>query len=570
VKNNRALPRKRPQQYLAAGFSVASAAILSCQAIQTRVYASPNTYSWTNQEQDPLGGTYASVSSSTDGSHLIMGSREGGEGFYASSPLFISNDSGATWTDVASTVDSGIRDYWKSVDVTDNGMTMVAASDSGITIGPDDPVDGKIFISQNAGVDWTDITPAGISGWHNVAISGNGSKIVATADNDRSNVYISTNGGTSWTTKPFTDVNQWESLSISDNGGTILVGGENGSASSFDDISTNGGTTWTDVSPDGGNMVFATRTALSADASKIAISTYGNNGYDYAAVHVSTNGGSSWTDVSPTGTDSSDWNAIAMSGDGGTLAVEGYTSSDMYVSHDNGVTWNPEAPGTDSGDTNNWESIDFSNDGSRAIAASDANAYVGYNAGLNSTPPSATVTNAESSTPIVVTTPQGTTITCHTGVKESDLTAQDGAYTYPVGLVDFCFSGADTSNAITLTFVTDLKPGDVAVRKYNPTTKTFATVTAANVTETTYNSQHALQVTYTIADNGPLDTDPATGEVSDPVGLAVLNSTTPTTLTDTGVEIARTATYSAAIIAGASFVALKRSKIRQKTFRLFK
>jgi phenylpropionate dioxygenase-like ring-hydroxylating dioxygenase large terminal subunit len=114
-------------------------------------------------------------------------------------------------------------------------------------------------------------------------------------------------------------------------------------------------------------------------------------------------------------------------------------------------------------------------------------------------------------------------------VKESGLSAQDGVYSYPLGLVDFCFSGADTSNEITLVFVTPLKPNEVAVRKFNPNTKIYSNLTEAAVTETTHSGQHALQVVYTITDNGPLDTDSDVGEIADPVGLAVAGVTAPNT-----------------------------------------
>ncbi len=44
--------------------------------------------------------------------------------------------------------------------------------------------------------------------------------------------------------------------------------------------------------------------------------------------------------------------------------------------------------------------------------------------------------------------------------------------------------------------------------------------------ETTYGGAHALRVTYTIVDNGPLDTDADVSEIADPVGLGVLAVTT--------------------------------------------
>lgn len=128
--------------------------------------------------------------------------------------------------------------------------------------------------------------------------------------------------------------------------------------------------------------------------------------------------------------------------------------------------------------------------------------------------------NAENGKPIKLITPDGTTITCHSSVKESNLSVQDAGYQYPVGLVDFCFSTTEGSNEVVLIFVTDLKPDQVTARKYNPATNTYSNVSGVSITETAYEGQHALQAAYTIQDNGPLDLDPDEGEIADPIGLA--------------------------------------------------
>lgn len=86
-------------------------------------------------------------------------------------------------------------------------------------------------------------------------------------------------------------------------------------------------------------------------------------------------------------------------------------------------------------------------------------------------------------------------------------------------MVDFCFNTSVEANEVILTFVTDLKANEVVVRKYNTNTQQYDNVVVANITETTYEDQSALRVTYTIVDNGPLDLDADAGEISDPVGL---------------------------------------------------
>ncbi len=536
------------------------------------VSATGNSYQWTKQQDhDLVGGSYTSVASSADGSHLIVGSRDGGEGYNQASPLYVSGNYGATWQNVTETADDRIRNYWSSVDVSADGQTMVAASSLGVNLDNLNSVDGKIFISHNGGTSWTDISPNGASEWHSIAISGNGSKIVAIADDDTSQAYISTNGGTSWTTSAVDNVMGWESLSISDNGNKVLIGGENSqNASSFIDISDDGGANWTNVSPDNGNMVFTTRTTMSASGDKIAVSTYGYDGSDYYdTVSFSSNDGTSWTTVTPNAADPNNWSALAISGNGTMLSVQD-NNDVMYLSSNNGASWTLENPGAADSDTNYWRSIDFNNSGSRIITASESFAYLGYNSTLDSAPeeetpaaPSVNIANAESGKAVVVTTPDGTTITCHSPVKESGLSAQDGAYSYPLGLVDFCFSGAEATNAVSLVFVTDLKPNQVAVRKYNPSTQQYATITNATVTETTHGGQHALLVSYTIADNGPLDTNPTTGEISDPVGLAVLDTNSPGA-PNTGVAAQSATPFVVAGIAGFGILATVAITYRRK------
>lgn len=548
-----------------AGLAAISVATAACPLAQSAVYAAGNNYDWTKQSDfDLLGGFYTSVASSASGSNLIVGSREGGEGYTSESPLYVSRDYGATWENVTENAELDVRQYWNSVDVTNNGQTMVAASSEAWDLNTFNQAESKMFISHDAGDTWTDMSPAGnVDEWTSVAISGDGSKIVALAEDDHANIYTSSNGGTSWQTRPVAGIADWESASISDDGSKILVGGENGSASSNIYLSINGGTNWTNVSPDNGDMVFDTRTAMSANGGKIAVTTFGDNGSEYGKIQVSTNNGSTWSNVTPSASAAnSPWKAIAMSDNGSVLAAL-TDNSTMYVSKDGGSNWTAENPGFADNDSNNWRSVDFNDTGSRAVVASTSLAYIGYDESVDSEDPDdeggsetptttkQNFTNAETGKAIELTLPSGTTVTCHSPAKESGLTAQDGAYSYPLGLVDFCFSGADSSNEIGLVFVTDLKPNQVAVRKFNPTTKQYATISGATVTETTYGGQHALRVSYVVTDNGPLDTNPNVGEVADPVGLAVLDAGAP----DTGASYQSKLPFIAAIAAGTAMTA---------------
>ena len=246
------------------------------------------------------------------------------------------------------------------------------------------------------------------------------------------------------------------------------------------------------------------------------------NSYDgeqAAKVFISDNSGDTWAEETTGDVSTSQWVDAAMSDDGTVVSV--LNQDEVRISTDSGATWHAEDPGQTYEDTNTWQSIDFNSDGTDAIVAGLENAYITTGASPDPSTPSVNLVNPENSKAIQITTPDGTTITCHSAVKESGLAAQDAGYTYPLGLVDFCFDTNEESNTVTLTFVTDLTPAQAVIRKYNPTTNVYSSITGAGVTETTYEGQHALQVTYTIVDNGPLDLDPDEGEIADPVGIGV-------------------------------------------------
>jgi photosystem II stability/assembly factor-like uncharacterized protein len=498
-------------------------------AIPASVYAATNKYNWTKQEDiDLFGGYYTSAASSASGSKLVLSVNDGGEGTPEQlSPLYISSNYGVTWKDVTEDADSGVRNHWMSVDVSNDGQTIVAASEWGSDVSESSGTDGKIVLSQNGGDSWTNITPDGGDNWEKVVVSGDGSTVAA-YQYYSGDVYVTGNDGVDWAVNPVGgNVFDLESMSISDNGNKILVGGEN--SDDYDSttlISDDSGDSWTDISPDPEDYIYSVSTAISSDGSKIAVSTTGWNGGENDSIFVSENDGEDWTDVAPEAETHFWWYGLAMSDDGSTLSVLDDLGDRMYVTSDSGANWTQEDPGQNYEDTNNWVAFDFNEDGSQAIAAGSYSAYTSAEIDTTTT---VTLDDAEGGKTVTLTTPSGTNITCHSAVKESALAAKDGAYSYPLGLIDFCFSGADTDNEINLIFVTDLTPSQVAVRKYNTTNGSYSTISDATVTETTHGGQHALQVTYNIVDNGPLDLDPDIGEVADPVGLAVAEISAPNT-----------------------------------------
>jgi hypothetical protein len=115
-------------------------------------------------------------------------------------------------------------------------------------------------------------------------------------------------------------------------------------------------------------------------------------------------------------------------------------------------------------------------------------------------------------------------------VASSSLAAKDADYSYPAGLVNFSLDCAASGDSATVTlYFFGVDPSGMVLRKYNPTTHAYNTVSGATITSVTIGGQQAAKATYSIADGGTLDTDgTANGAIVDPAGLAT------TTITATG------------------------------------
>lgn len=515
-------------KHIVASMTLSAALVLGRPLHSPKAFAATNLYDWTKLEDiDRLGGYYSDTARSANGSHLLLSVAQGGQGTGVESPLYVSSDYGVSWQNVAGLADEGVRNNWESVDVSNDGQIMVASSNDGYNIDTDSDATAKLVKSEDGGTTWENITPDGSDDWRKVVVSGDGNTIAAIRSNS-GEVFISENGGSSWAGSSF-GVNSWntKTMAISDDGNKILVGGENGNEYLTTlHITENKGADWTDISPDSQDEIYDIQPSISSDGNTIVATTEGYAGSHNDSVFISQNDGADWTEITPDSDDAS-WKP-AISDDASTITVLDDQNDKMYVSKDEGDNWTEEAPAQDYGDTVQWSAIDVNEDGTRIIVTAEDTAYISDINISDTDPSTVTFDEAEGGKTVTLTTPAGTTITCHSAFKESSLATKDFAYSYPLGLVDFCFSGAEPSNEVSLVFVTDLLPNQVVARKHNPIAGTYATINAS-ITETTYTGKHALLVTYTLVDNGPLDTDPDVGEIADPVGLGVADVAVPNT-----------------------------------------
>lgn len=198
------------------------------------------------------------------------------------------------------------------------------------------------------------------------------------------------------------------------------------------------------------------------------------------------------------------------------------------------------------------------------------NSFAGYSTSADwsftravnsATVPSSPGNSGSSVSSISIATPNGTNITAVNSVAENSLSGQDGDKIYPLGLVDFNFTApVGSTNQMNLTFITSLKPSQVVARKYRPSTHAYVDVPGAVITETTVGGQHALLLTYSITDGGPLDDDGlANGVIVDPVGLAA--DSAQVELANTGSNIT-VAAMVADIMAGLGIFAVSYISVR--------
>ena len=217
--------------------------------------------------------------------------------------LYVSADSGDTWTEVASSQN------WKCVASSADGMKLVA----GVSM-------GYIYTSVDAGVTWT----SKIYGyWHGVASSADGMKLVAVGTTFTGSVFTSADGGETWTEReeglPDHSIT-WRGVASSANGTILLVHGNE-----YLYVSTDSGETWT-ARGLSANWYGA---AMSDDGMKMAACAYLSGG-----TYTSDDMGVTWTarDLGNSG------HKVEMSADG-TMLAQFIWGSGIYCSQDLGETW---------------------------------------------------------------------------------------------------------------------------------------------------------------------------------------------------------------------------------------
>lgn len=127
----------------------------------------------------------------------------------------------------------------------------------------------------------------------------------------------------------------------------------------------------------------------------------------------------------------------------------------------------------------------------------------------------------------------------------------DESYDYPAGLMDFSLDCGTPGFVATVSQYYHGVTGNFIVRKYNPSTNEYATITGAAISDQTIDGSQAKVATYQVADGGALDLDgQENGEIVDPAGLAISMANVVSSSDSQNLAKTGTSMIAAVLIAG--------------------
>jgi hypothetical protein len=269
---------------------------------QNKVYAA--TISPVELSNSPTAD-WRSISMTEDGTKIVAG---------ATSGIWVSSDSGASWTQRNST--SNINSVKLSSDGTKIYATYRGRASS------------QVLISNDFGLSWSTSRPTGYECWDACAldISSDGTKIYLI--NYGAGVYVSSNSGTSWTQ---TNSNRYNFTSVasSSSGQYVLVSEELNNKLY---LSSDYGQTWINLSAANSFNTNWVSVDISDDGQKLVATGYGNY------VYTSSNGGTTWTTrTAVSGTQV----RVASSSDGNVIVATNW-GSNLRLTTDGGANWDSE------------------------------------------------------------------------------------------------------------------------------------------------------------------------------------------------------------------------------------
>jgi hypothetical protein len=451
---------------------------------------------------------------------------------------------GVTWTNqVAAEANS-----WDAITWSPDLNIFVALSADGTN---------RVMTSPD-GITWTPRSAPGTNAWSSVTWSPELSLFVAVANAGTNRVMTSPDGVT-WTAQAASVDNAWNAVAWSPQLETFVAVSGTGAAGNPITLGSYRAMT--------GSMITAGTDPATGVAAQSA-TLHGIYTDKYAGANVFfryriAGSGSSFTDTTPQATTTEGAFTAAASGltpgtnyeykavvqwtsAAGTETLEGGLQTFTTLpadDDDDGIPNATEAAAPNGGDANN----DGIQDSTQGNIVSYANGVTGKY----------TVVAVDNSCQISTSATQ----------SESANAASDPLYQYPLGLTDFttdCGTPGSTTN-VSLYYFGAANTTYIA-RKYNPTSKTYTTLSNVATSSVTIGGQSAVRATYAITDGSALDADGvADGVIIDPVGLALGIGASAGSLANTGQN---TGAYTAlAVLLLVSGVAVFAPDIRAKIVR---
>ncbi len=147
---------------------------------------------------------------------------------------------------------------------------------------------GYIYISNDYGTSWTELTSSGIKAWNSIAINSTGKILAATVSSGY--IYTSNDYGVTWTPRVTDAVRSWLSICINSTGDKLAACG-------FDIkyiyLSSNSGETWNSVAHYNVNLVSHRWRSICCDPTGTYLATVGEAGLSDNII-VSNDSGSTW------------------------------------------------------------------------------------------------------------------------------------------------------------------------------------------------------------------------------------------------------------------------------------
>lgn len=312
----------------------------------------PAKYNWASSEG--AGTTnWRSVATSANGQFLMAGRYNGG--------LFVSKDGGANWSQQNIVHERTGIWLWRAVAISDDGQVMAANSGDGY----------YIYTSRDGGATWKENSAIAGGVWWAISMTPDGKKMIASDYGQTLNspltgaptigrVIISNDSGLTWTEVGGLPKGKWRSAAISPDGSTLAVGGM---AELGVQISTDGGTTWTKTYAN--DLEVTTGIDMSSNGREIIVTLQGSTTATSATggkVKYSSDFGATWVDVTPS---PQNWISSAISPDGKSIIIAAHNEY-LYISNDHAKTFTPQIEGLGVGQ---WGKVDISADSSQIITS---------------------------------------------------------------------------------------------------------------------------------------------------------------------------------------------------------